>query len=119
MRILDDIKLDYQDVLLRPKRSTLSSRKDVLLERSFTFYHSPKKWTGVPIMTSNMATCGTFEMAHILSKYKMITTFHKYYSTADYVKFFKTFNKPDYICYTTGIREQDTKQLLLMKKKKH
>jgi len=116
MRILDDIKLDYQDVLLRPKRSTLSSRKDVLLERSFTFYHSPKKWTGIPIMTANMATCGTFEMAQILSKYKMITTFHKYYSVVDYSKFFKTFNNPDYICYTTGIREQDLKQLKLMKK---
>ena len=98
MRILDDIKLDYQDVLLRPKRSTLSSRKDVLLERSFTFYHSPKKWRGIPIMTANMATCGTFEMAHILSKYKMITTFHKYYSVDDYsshhnMDIFKSYQK--------------------------
>jgi GMP reductase len=118
MRILDDVKLDYEDVLLRPKRSTLESRKDVLLERSFTFYHSPKKWTGLPIMTANMATCGTFEMARILSKYKMITTFHKYYKVKDYEKFFKTFKDPDYICYTVGIREQDLKQLKMMKKKK-
>lgn len=118
MRILDDVKLDYGDVLLRPKRSTLKSRKDVLLERSFTFYHSPKKWTGLPIMTANMATCGTFEMARILSKHKMITTFHKYYSVKDYGKFFKTFNNPDFICYTLGIRENDIKQLKLMKNKK-
>jgi GMP reductase len=117
MRIIDDLKLDYQDVLLRPKRSTLESRKDVLLERTFTFYHSPKKWTGLPIMTANMATSGTFEMARTLSKYKMITTFHKYYSVADYEKFFKTFKDPDYICYTLGIREQDFKQLRVMKKK--
>jgi GMP reductase len=117
MRILDDIKLDYQDVLLRPKRSTLESRKEVLLERTFTFYHSPKIWTGIPIMTANMATCGTFEMAEILTKYKIITTFHKYYSIADYEKFFKTFNQPDYICYTLGIREKDIKQLKIMKKK--
>ena len=117
MRILDDVKLDYQDVLLRPKRSTLESRKDVLLERSFNFYHSPKVWTGVPIMTANMATCGTFEIARIFSEYKMITTFHKYYSVSDYEKFFKTFNNPDYICYTSGIREHDIKQLRLMKKK--
>jgi GMP reductase len=116
MRILDDVKLDYQDVLLRPKRSTLQSRKEVLLERSFTFYHSPKKWTGVPIMTANMATCGTFEMARIFSKQKMITTFHKYYTIKDYKEFFKTFNSPDYICYTSGIRTQDIKQLKLMKK---
>lgn len=118
MRILDDVKLDYGDVLLRPKRSTLKSRKDVLLERSFTFYHSPKKWTGLPIMTANMATCGTFEMARILSKYKIITTFHKYYSVKDYEKFFKTFKNPDFICYTLGIRSNDIKQLKLMKKKK-
>ncbi len=117
MRILDDIKLDYQDVLLRPKRSTLKSRKDVILERTFTFYHSPKIWTGIPIMTANMATCGTFEMARILSEYKMVTTFHKYYSIKDYEKFFKTFDNPDYICYTSGIREQDIKQIKLMKKK--
>ena len=71
MRILDDIKLDYEDVLLRPKRSTLQSRKEVLLERSFAFYHSPKKWTGIPIMSANMATCGTFEMARIFSKHKI------------------------------------------------
>ena len=65
-----------------------------------------------------MATCGTFEMARILTKYKMITTFHKYYSINDYEKFFKTFNDPDYICYTLGIREKDIAQLKLMKKKR-
>ena len=118
MRIIDEVKLDYQDVLLRPKRSTIESRKDVLLARTFTFYHSPKKWTGLPIMAANMATCGTFEMARILSKYKMITTFHKYYTVKDYEKFFKTFNNPDYIAYTLGIREKDIKQLKAMKKKK-
>lgn len=117
MRILDDVKLDYQDVLLRPKRSTLESRKDVLLERTFTFYNSPKKWTGLPIMTANMATCGTFEMARMLSKYKMITTFHKYYSVKEYIEFFKTFDNPDYICYTLGMREKDIEQLKVMKKK--
>jgi GMP reductase len=116
MRIEKEIKLDYQDVLLRPKRSTLESRKDVLLERTFTFYHSPKTWTGLPIMTANMATCGTFEMAEILSQYKMITTFHKYYSVADYQKFFKTFKNPDYICYTLGIRDEDIKKLKQMHK---
>ena len=44
MRIEEEIKLDYADVLLRPKRSTLTSRKEVELEREFNFYHSPKKW---------------------------------------------------------------------------
>ena len=61
MIIEDDIKLDYPDVLIRPKRSTLTTRFDVDLERTYTFYHSDKEWTGVPVMTSNMDTTGTFE----------------------------------------------------------
>ncbi len=99
MRIEEEIKLDYADVLLRPKRSTLTSRKEVDLERELTFYHSPKKWKGIPIMTANMATCGTFEMAKVLSEYKIITTFHKYYETFDYEEFFKDFHNPDFVAY--------------------
>lgn len=115
MRIENEIKLDYSDVLLRPKRSTLTSRKDVSLERTFKFYHSKKVWTGVPIMTANMATCGTFEMAEIISKHKMITTFHKYYELKDYKQFFKNFNAPDYVCFTIGIRNEDLEKLAHMK----
>jgi GMP reductase len=107
MRIEEEVKLDYQDVLLKPKRSTLESRKDVLIEREITFYHSPKKWIGVPIMTANMATCGTFELAKLLSEYKIITMFHKYYTIEQYQEFFQTYNNPDYIGFTIGIREQD------------
>lgn len=118
MRIDNEIKLDYSDVLLRPKRSTMESRKDVNLERTFKFYHSPKVWTGIPIMTANMATCGTFEMAEILSKHKIITTFHKYYEIEDYKKFFKKFKNPDYIAFTIGIRDEDLKKLSQMKKEK-
>ena len=111
MRIEDDIKLDYTDVLLRPKRSTLTSRKEVDLTRQFNFYHSKKTWQGIPIITSNMATCGTFKMAKILSKHKMITAFHKYYTIKDYQEFFKDFNDPDYIIYTLGIRQEDIDKL--------
>lgn len=89
MRIEEDVKLDYADVLLKPKRSTLFSRKEVELERAFKFYHSPKTWEGIPIIASNMATCGTFEMARVLSKYRILTAFHKYYTVKDYNKFFK------------------------------
>ncbi|MDB4939916.1 MAG: reductase [Candidatus Doudnabacteria bacterium] len=114
MRIEEELKLDYKDVLLRPKRSTLTSRKEVDLEREFSFYHSPKKWRGVPIMTANMATCGTFEMAKVLTPYKMITTLHKYYSLEDYKKFLEEFDNPDYIVYTLGIRDEDIAQLKAM-----
>lgn len=115
MRIEEGVKLDYADVLLRPKRSTLTSRKDVDLERTLRFYHSQKTWTGIPIMTANMATCGTFEMARVLVEYHMITTFHKYYTIQEYETFFRTFNHPDFIVYTLGIREEDMKQLKTMK----
>lgn len=114
MRIEEDLKLDYSDVLLRPKRSTLTSRKEVQLERTFSFYHSPKKWTGIPIMTANMATCGTFEMAQTLAPHKMITTFHKYYDVEDFKKFFADFTNPDYVVYTLGTRAEDFEKLHAM-----
>ncbi len=77
MRIEDGIKLDFDDVLLRPKRSTLGSRAEVLLERTFTFRHGKAPWTGVPIIASNMDGVGTLEMAEKLSEFSMFTTLAK------------------------------------------
>ena len=81
MIIEDDVKLDYSDVLIRPKRSTLTSRTDVDLHRKYKFYHSKKEWTGIPIMTSNMDTVGTFEMHGVLTNYEMITCVARHYNT--------------------------------------
>jgi hypothetical protein len=64
----NDIKLDFKDVLIRPKRSTLKSRADVDLTRQFIFRNSKKTYEGIPIIASNMDTVGTFEMAIQLSK---------------------------------------------------
>ena len=80
MLIEDDIKLDYSDVLIRPKRSTVTSRFDVDLERTYTFYHSKKEWTGVPIMTSNMDTVGTFDMHEELSLHGLVTCIARHYN---------------------------------------
>ena len=80
MLINDDIKLDYSDVLIRPKRSTLTSRFDVEMYRTYTFYHSKKKWTGVPIMAANMDTVGTFNMHKALSKHGMVTCIARHYN---------------------------------------
>ena len=60
MRIENEIKLDYKDVLIRPKRSTLKSRKDVSLRRTYQFRNSGNYWSGIPIMASNMDGVGTF-----------------------------------------------------------
>jgi GMP reductase len=114
MRIINEVMLDYCDVLLKPKRSTMESRKDVDLTRTFSFYHSSKTWSGIPIMTANMASCGTFSTAKILSKHKIITTFHKYYTIEDYKEFFSSFSNPDYVSYTLGIRDRDIEQLNVM-----
>ena len=83
MRIEDDIKLDYSDVLIRPKRSTLTSRYDVLMTRRYTFYHSKKTWTGVPIMASNMDTVGTPQMYEKMLEHEMITCPARHYLKKD------------------------------------
>lgn len=111
MRIDPELKLDFDDVLIRPKRSTLSSRKDVSLERTFRFMNSKREWRGIPIIASNMDTTGTFEMAYALSKHKMLTALHKFYSVDELEKFFSEFNNPDYVIYTMGIRDEDFEKL--------
>ena len=107
MRIDNEIKLDFSDVLIRPKRSTLSSRKEVNLERTYKFLHSSKTWTGIPIMTSNMDATGTFSMAKTLSKEKVVTVLHKFYSISQLEEFFEDFDEPDYLGYSMGIRNED------------
>uniref|UniRef100_A0A2K5YA97 GMP reductase n=1 Tax=Mandrillus leucophaeus TaxID=9568 RepID=A0A2K5YA97_MANLE len=76
----NDVKLDFKDVLLRPKRSTLKSRSEVDLTRSFSFRNSKQTYTGVPIIAANMDTVGTFEMAKVLCKFSLFTAVHKHYS---------------------------------------
>lgn len=83
MRIEDEVKLDFKDVLIRPKRSTLSSRKEVDLTRNYKFKHSGTEWTGVPIMASNMDGVGTLTMAEALYEHKMFTCLVKSYDEDD------------------------------------
>lgn len=111
MRLEDDVKLDYNDVLIRPKRSTLTSRKEVDLRRKFTFKHAPIKFYGVPIMASNMDTTGTFEMARALHKQCMFTCIHKHYDMADWDEGLILDTGPDpsinSIAVSTGISDGD------------
>ena len=113
MRIENDIKLGFKDVMFRPKRSTLKSRSDVNLEREFTFMHTGKKWKGVPIIAANMDTVGTFEMAEALAKEKIITAIHKHYSVEEWTEFLK--GKPEnfynYIALSTGTGKSDEQKI--------
>ncbi|MBC8429064.1 MAG: GMP reductase [Candidatus Endolissoclinum sp.] len=95
MRIEEDIKLDYSNVLIRPKRSTLGSRKEVDLERGFTFRNYDgdtiddyRHYRGVPIMASNMDGVGTMEMADSLAKQKMFTCLVKTFAVNELVDYF-------------------------------
>ena len=113
MRIEDDFKLDYKDVLIRPKRSTLGSRKDVELEREFTFRNyqadSEEHYRGIPIMASNMDGVGTFEMADSLAGMGLFTCLVKNYEADELVDFFSAGNtgRRENVAYSTGITSQD------------
>ena len=96
MRIEDDIKLDFNDVLIRPKRSTLVSRKNAELNRVFSFKYSKHIWKGVPIVASNMDHVGTSNMAEVLSSYNMLTALCKF------VEFPKN-NDLQYLMRTIGL----------------
>ena len=78
MRIEEDIKLAFKDVLIRPKRSTLRSRRQVSLEREYKFRHSDIVWQGVPIIAANMDHTGTFSMAEALAEHGVMTALSKF-----------------------------------------
>ena len=104
MRIIEDVKLDYKDVLITPKRSTLSSRSHVNLERTFTF-RSGNSWKGVPIIAANMDGVGTFTMDLELNKHKMMVALTKHYSQEDLIDhFIQKFNSS---VYSMGISDAD------------
>ena len=124
MRLEEDIKLDYKDVLIRPKRSTLSSRREVDLHRGFTFRNyvpepmsmenlrpdSHPSYQGVPIMAANMDGVGTFEMADALGEQGLFTCLVKTYDVMDLVNYFDEPSKPlrvDYTAYSMGITDKD------------
>ena len=84
MRIVTEVKLDYKDVLIQPKRSTLKSRKEVDLNRTYTFRNSGQNWSGIPIMAANMDGVGTFDMASTLSDFGMFTCITKQNTPKDW-----------------------------------
>ena len=78
MRIIEETKLDFSDVLIAPKRSTLTTRKEAQLTRHFTFRHSNYTWDGIPIIASNMDHTGTYDMYKVLKQYDMLTALCKF-----------------------------------------
>jgi GMP reductase len=109
MHIEETTKLDFKDVLIRPKRSMLRSRKEVDLTRTYTFKHSGIKWSGTPIMAANMDGVGTFGVAHVLSQFQGITCLRKQYTQKDYARFFTELSSEQYpyLTVSTGISDDD------------
>ena len=113
MRIEEDIKLDYSDVLIRPKRSTLISRFDVKMDRTYRFVNSKKEWTGIPIMASNMDTVGTFEMHKALSEHDVITCIAKHYNSNSDNWWKLPYEKnTNTLCVMGGIADWDMEQTI-------
>ena len=113
-KIETGLKLDFNNILIRPKRSTINSRSEVDLNRKFKFVNAkynpygetylPIEWSGTPIIAANMDTTGTFEVFDVLSKHNMITALHKFYSVEKLVEVCnqKKMN-PDLFMVSTGI----------------
>ena len=110
MHIEEAVKLDFKDVLIRPKRSTLTSRSQVDISREFIFHNSGKKYQGIPVIAANMDSTGTFEMANALGAQKLSAALHKHYSEVALVEFFTAQQRArtsPAVFYSMGIGKAD------------
>ena len=113
MRIEQDLKLGFRDVLIRPKRSTLKSRAEVKLERNYKFLHSNLNWSGVPVIAANMDTVGTFAMAEALARHGMLCAIHKHYTIVEWKAWLSQADDDIYqrIMVSTGTSDNDMEKL--------
>jgi GMP reductase len=116
MRIENDVKLDFKDVLIRPKRSTLNTRAAVDVNRGFRFLHTGSEWKGFPLIAANMDVTGTMAMARALGKHGALTALHKHYPEEELAKFFAG---PDgaHAFYSLGTTPADLEKLAKVKAK--
>jgi GMP reductase len=105
-------QLDFKDVLIRPKRTTITTRSQVCLEREFVFPNTKTTWKGIPILAANMDTTGTFEVYDVLSEFKMVTCFNKFYTISDFEnRILEKEINPEYFMISTGIQESEFSNL--------
>ena len=111
MRIEEDIKLDYADVLFRPKRSTLSSRKEVELKRTYKFKYSNHQWTGIPIIAANMDGVGELEIAKNLASFEIMTCLTKQHGLKTIKRNSSVKGIHKHLILSTGTSNEDYKRL--------
>jgi len=111
MKINQEVQLDFSDVLIKPMRSTITSRQDVCLERNFQFHQATGTWTGIPIILSNMDKIGTLESFEIAHKYKVITALVKHYTPLEVISWLSYKDLPpeatEYLAFSVGISARD------------
>ena len=113
MLISEDVKLDYSDVLIRPKRSTLKTRASVDIERRYQFRNSKREWSGVPIMAANMDTVGTFKMHEALAQFHVTTCIAKALNTEeDWQKIAYKEKGREYIAIMAGISDEEMNRVV-------
>jgi GMP reductase len=110
MRIDSGLKLDFDDVLIRPKRSEAPSRAAVELDRTYRFLNSGASWSGIPIVASNMDTVGTMAMARAIGP-PMMTSLHKYHTVEELVAFFAEPQRADSAFITVGVKDDEFERL--------
>ena len=116
MRIETDVKLDFKDVLIRPKRSTLTSRNEVDIHRSFRFYHTASEWKGFPLIAANMDVTGTMKMARVLGRHGALTALHKHYPEGALAEFFAS-EDGAHAFYSLGTTGSDLEKLAAVRKR--
>ena len=119
MKIVDETKLDFDDILLVPARSPAASRKEVNLKRTFKFFHSPKQWTGLPIMAANMDTTGTFSMGAALNSHDAVTCLHKHYDAKKINDYFEYYNMERNVWISIGMSEDEITKLITIREQLH
>lgn len=112
--IVEDVKLDFSDVLLMPKRSALGSRAEVDLKRTLRFKHSPCEYTGVPVVVANMDTVGTIEMAKALKPFNMSVALHKFYDQDTLTQYFLSDDYNPHTFFTIGTNEDDYRKFRMV-----
>ena len=116
MRIETDVKLDFKDVLIRPKRSTLNSRNEVDIHRAFRFYHTALEWKGFPLIAANMDVTGTMAMARALGRHGALTALHKHYPESALAEFFSS-DDGAHAFYSLGVTAPDLEKLAAVAKR--
>jgi GMP reductase len=114
MRIENDVKLDFKDVLIRPKRSTLNSRAQVDINRGFRFLHTGGEWSGFPLIAANMDVTGTIPMARALHRFGAMVALHKHYPVDMLADFFREDESANAF-YTIGTADADWEKFTAVK----